>query len=554
MPKRILFLLGCCLTLVFCGTLSAQSGTWAVSGGGSFSELPGGIEVDDEGNTYVCGSFRDSIQIEGQTFVSDGEEDIYIAKYDTNGSVIWAKKFGWWHTELAYDLALDDFGHLYVAFQFRDSTLWNSDTVVAYWRTADLGVIKMDTGGNYLRFQFEGGRGREFPYDIECDGDGNVVMTGVFRSHTIFGLDTLMSRGFDDVFITVMDSNMQFQWGRRLGGNEYDRGLRVAVVDDSIYAITGYFADTLYTVEDSSQYLVSAGEDDMYVAMYDRSGDFYWAKRGGGPGIDRGYGIEFSPNRDIYVAGQFEGTMAFESLNLTSAGESDGFLMQLNSTGVPQWGKSLGGTGFDAIQGLDRRNSGELVTTGFFQGTAMFDNQPINAQDSMDTDAFFASYDGSGSFQWVNSGGGDSYDQGLKAAVDHLGNTFVCGTFTGEAWFGQQTLVSNGADDYMLMRIGPTGKVSRDPGLEIAELSVKVYPNPTRHVSKVRMTLPSSMRIFWEVRDLQGRLVAGIGGERAYAAGEQEIQLDLSQLPDGMYVYRLNTPMGSQSGKIIKAN
>ena len=550
MNKNCVLLFASFLIFLSPFTLFAQPGTWAISGGGPFAVVPTGIEVDAIGNTYICGNFQDNIQIGNTTLTSGGYTDMYVAKYDTSGNVVWATKYGWERAEMAYDLSLDPFGNIYLAFQFRDSIVWNNDTVVAYYRTADLGVLKMDTSGNFNRFTWEGGRGREFPYDIECDGLGNVVMTGVFRSHTIFGLDTLESRGFDDIFITVMDSNLQFQWGRQIGGKDYDDGLNVSVVDDTIYYVSGYISDTAYVTDDSSQYLVSAGRQDLFVAKYSKSGIFYWAKRGGGPGDDQVLGLQVSDNEEIYVAGRFDSTMVWENLSLTSEGGSDGFLMQLNSNGEPQWGKRIGGKGFDAIQGMDRHSNGQLYVTGFFQGSALFDNQPLEASDSMDTDAFWAAYDGSGTFLFANSDGSPSYDQGSDIVVDHIGNSRVYGTFTGTAQFGQTTLVSAGSDDYFLLRVGPTGKVSREQTMGSSMEALFVYPNPFREELTLSPVITTPTSITWELIDLQGRVVNQ--GARHLNAGRQRITLPLGALPAGLYLYRLTTETDTYTGKVIK--
>ena len=97
----------------------------------------------------------------------------------------------------------------------------------------------------------------------------------------------------------------------------------------------------------------------------------------GGASSDVGYSIAVDSSGNVYTTGSFNGTVDFDPgtgvENLTSAGGSDGFISKLDSSGNYVWAKSLGDTGFDYVRSIAVDSSGNVYTTGNFNGTVDFD-------------------------------------------------------------------------------------------------------------------------------------------------------------------------------------
>src|SRR6185503_13565738 len=88
----------------------APNWLWAKSAGGISSDYSNAICTDANGNVYITGTFQGSIITFG-TYdlhnVGTGALDIFIAKYDANGNVLWAKSGGGIGNDYAYGICVD---------------------------------------------------------------------------------------------------------------------------------------------------------------------------------------------------------------------------------------------------------------------------------------------------------------------------------------------------------------------------------------------------------------------------------------------------------------
>jgi hypothetical protein len=222
---------------------------------------------------------------------------------------------------------------------------------------------------------------------------------------------------------------------------------------------------------------------------------YAWAQRMGGTGTDIGYGIAVDASGNVYTTGYFQGTVDFNpgagTFNLTSAGLEDIFVSKLDALGNFVWAQRMGGTGTDIGYGIAVDASGNVYTTGYFQGTADFDPGAgtANLTSAGDTDIFVSKLDILGNFLWAQRIGGIGTDQGLRIAVDASGNIYTTGFFVGTVDFnpgvGTFTLTSVGGYDIFVSKLDASGNhawtqgmggTSFDIGLSIsADASGKVY-------------------------------------------------------------------------------
>src|SRR5258705_170803 len=101
----------------------------------------------------------------------------------------------------------------------------------------------------------------------------------------------------------------------------------------------------------------------------------------GGTGDEGGFSIALDPagSGDAYTTGDFTGTADFDPgagvFNLSSAGGHDIFISKLDGSGNFVWAKRIGGTGDEYGESvtIDYAGSGNVYTTGYFDGTADFD-------------------------------------------------------------------------------------------------------------------------------------------------------------------------------------
>lgn len=89
---------------------------WAKAIGGPEDDFGRSIAVtDDNSYIYVTGSFSGTIEFENnKRFTSAGGLDIFVAKYDRDGNLIWAQTAGGYGTDTAAGICVDKLGNAYV--------------------------------------------------------------------------------------------------------------------------------------------------------------------------------------------------------------------------------------------------------------------------------------------------------------------------------------------------------------------------------------------------------------------------------------------------------
>ena len=227
----------------------------------------------------------------------------------------------------------------------------------------------------------------EYGNAIAVDASGNVYTTGSFQGTVDFdpsaATANLTSAGGYDIFVTKFDATGNFVWAKSMGGTGDDYGFGIAVDASNVY-ITGYFTGTAdFDPSAATDNLTSAGFSDIFVCKLSLAGAYTWAVRMGSTTSETGYAIAVDASGNVYTTGSFQGTVDFDpsatTANLTSAGGKDIFVCKFSSAGAYTWAKNMGGTGDDSGNGIAVDASGNVYTTGYFNGTADFDPSAATA-------------------------------------------------------------------------------------------------------------------------------------------------------------------------------
>lgn len=147
----------------------------------------------------------------GTVLTSPTYQSMYLAKYDSTGNLHWAtsvntsSNINLFHNSIC----TDDRGNVYMAGFFANNTLViGSDTLINHGGF-DIVIAKYDSSGSVLWAKNEGGSGYEQPNDIAVDKDGNAVITGFFGSPTFqFGSSPVSNAGVYDVFVAKLDNTI----------------------------------------------------------------------------------------------------------------------------------------------------------------------------------------------------------------------------------------------------------------------------------------------------------------------------------------------------------
>ena len=320
------------------------------------------VAIDTSGNIYITGSTGGNL---GAT--SAGGRDIFLAKFDSSGNRILTQQFGTNQDDVAYGIAMDSSGNIYVT----GST--GGDLGATSAGGLDIFLTKFDSSGNRIFTQQFGTNQDDIGHGVVVDNSGNIYITGSTKG--ILGSSSL---GLLDVFLAKFNSSMVNQFIVQFGSDRDDVGYSIALSGtDNIY-ITGSTGGNLPGN-------TSSGLTDIFLAKFNSSGANQFLHQLGTTGRDVGNSVAVDSVGYVYVVGSTEGGL----LGNSAFGLSDIFLVKFNSPGVTQFARQLGTPGKDIAYGLAIQGTG-IYITGSTEGN--LDGNTNFGQ----ADIFLVKYDTSG--------------------------------------------------------------------------------------------------------------------------------------------------------------
>jgi len=349
-----------------------------------------GVATDSADNILVTGYFEGNATFGSTTLTAVGAEDIFIVKYDSAGNVLWADQAGGSGSDRGQSIATDAWGNSYLTGYFSGLTAFGT-TILTSSGGADIFTAKYDQSGNVLWAKQAGGFGNtDEGWAIAVDVDGNCSVTGRFEGKSYFETDSLTSSGGADVFIARYDDSGFFQWVRQAGGTGEDWGLGIAVNGSGHTWVTGQYEGF---INFGQYYFDAIGLEDAFIVKYDETGDVLWAESLGDTGHDAGLHVLIDDANYCTVAGNFEGSMFLEDTTLTSHGVRDVFVVQYDKDGDIQWTKQAGGTASDIGYGVALYAPCNYFITGFFNDDAAFGTTTLNVLDNQYEGLFISRLD-----------------------------------------------------------------------------------------------------------------------------------------------------------------
>jgi hypothetical protein len=218
--------------------------------------------------------------------------------------------------------------------------------------------------------------------------------------------------------------SQDFDWAKSLGGTDSDSAIAV-VVDNlsSVYTVGNFSGTADFNPDSIKPYeLTSVGLQDIFIQKTDAFGDFMWAKKIGGSGIDKISAIKILNNK-IYIFGSFQNSVIFGNETKTSNGLSDCFIAELDTAANFVWVKTFGATQNDIIKSAEVTSEG-IFLVGEFSGNM----EQVTGDFSM----FIQKRTLIGNVVWTKSIGNARKINGNSIAVDSIGAVYLVGVFNGE--------------------------------------------------------------------------------------------------------------------------
>jgi uncharacterized delta-60 repeat protein len=330
-----------------------QDGTlaWAKgAGSGSSWEKANGIVELSDGSFGVVGRIGDGAvfgagEANETTLTSVGSADIFIARYNPDGTLLWARSAGGGRheDEGSAICALSD-DSLVITGSIGNSAIFgageaNETTLQPAGGPGDgdVFVARYDKDGSLL-WARRGGSATLWDHGMGLAPlpDDSFIATGWHGPNSTFNDVPLRSAGRNDVFVIRYDIDGEILWARRAGGYEFgDEGRAVTVLSDGTILVTGSHRETSTYGEDTPSEIsfTSAGEHDIFISRYAPDGTFIGAHHSGGIGWDTSHGASALPDGSVLLTGRYAETCTFgigdpNQTDLTATDNNDVFLMR----------------------------------------------------------------------------------------------------------------------------------------------------------------------------------------------------------------------------------
>ncbi|MEO8590138.1 MAG: SBBP repeat-containing protein [Flavobacteriales bacterium] len=236
----------------------------------------------------------------------------------------------------------------------------------------DLYVVKYDPNGNYLWHYLAGGSSLEIAKNIVVDGNGDILVSGVFTS--FFDWDpgpavVQIATTSTDGFVLKLTPDGTFLWVQRMGGSSDQLTPGLTVDDANNVYVSGYCSGPTSFGEGAVMLPFGGGVWDAFYAKYGPDGSFKWAKSVSGTGIQRDATLAYGDDR-LYLYGTCSGNTVFSGTDTLTlpASPSATYLCKLDTAGSVLWVKSQTATGNMSAEAV-RTNGTQLYVFASFRNT-----------------------------------------------------------------------------------------------------------------------------------------------------------------------------------------
>ena len=508
---------------------------WAKCLGGSDRDEAHSVQQTKDGG-YIVGGMAYST--DGDITANKGLNDFWIVKLDNASNIQWQKNFGGTNNDYAYSIQQTfDSGYIISGHTNSgdgDVTGYNGGGN-NYW------IVKLDSVGTLQWQHCLGGTNLDQSYSIVQSSDSGYLAVGYTISNDS---DVTGNHGGQDIWAVKLDTSGIMQWRKCYGGTSNDQAYSVNQCKDGGYIIAGR------TQSNDGDVSGFHGLEDYWIIKIDPLGTLEWQKCYGGTNSERAHCISKTSNGGYIITGF---TLSNDGDVSGNHGNQDVWTVKIDSAGTIQWQKCYGGSDRDEGNFITETLSGGYILAGLTYSN----NGDVTGNHGQD-DYWILKLDVNGNIEWQKCLGGT-----LDDIAYGIGQTSDGGYITAGVSLSNDGDVSGNHDttggasyiyDYWIVKlfsdtitgISPSQSASGGEGVAIA-------PNPSTGIFQITFPSSSNQKTNYtlEVINTLGQKVFTSPLTPLQRRGEANARLDLSFLPEGIYVLKINDGVLTTGSKII---
>lgn len=534
------------LFLQWCTLSISQNILWENSYGGKHAEfLYDAIPTPDYG--FLLAGSSISNKNGNKADANKGDLDYWVWKMDEKGTPEWQKSFGGNGVDVLQSVKLANDGGFILAGTSSSSI--SGDKKEACKGQEDFWIIKLDAKGNEIWQRTIGGSGQEKLLSIAQTKDGGYILGGTSSSNTAEpdekgGIDKYGksedSRGSLDYWVVKLDTKGEIKWQKTLGGQYVDELKSIEQTNDKGYILGGYSNSPISGDKTQENF----GLNDYWIVKLDEDGNELWQHTLGGDQDDTLFALT-QTNDGGYIAGGNSNSGATNSKSKSNKKGTDFWVLKLGKSGAIEWQETYNHGEKDVLTSIVENTDGTFLIGGYAQSESA-QKSANSVQKSVGkkadkegiNDYIALKIKATGEEIWTQTVGSKGDEILKKLFETRDGGYILAGTSIGNASRDKNTAI--GGSDFWVVKL-------RDNEKKIEEKEkIEAIPNPAISFTNVIVTyeyLKGTATLF----DLSGRSMQTIK-----LTGEKTIPVDLSNIPQGIYLIEIKTDVSTDGVKVIK--
>lgn len=332
------------------------------------------------GNFYIKADFDPSSN--SYNLISKGICDAFLLKLSSKGDFVWANQFGGKSFDDASVIEIYQNEMIYMTGTFTDTIYnpITKAPINISNGFSDVYFAKFNQNGSLLWSKSFGGKSEDFGFGMAINSKGQVYLTGEYSSTVDFDpgipVDEHSSKNGPNTFISKFDSLGNYQKVITIKSEGIDHGNSIAIDQNDNFIICGTSFGMMEIGIDSLKYNFNG--NGALVAKFDSSSQLVWVNSFGNSIMNTGNQITCDRNNDIYLIGVFEDTISLGHFQFYSEGQGDVFIAKLTSAGAVEWANSFGGIEYDWGYSLTVIRPNNIVAIGQYYDVGYINNDKNN--------------------------------------------------------------------------------------------------------------------------------------------------------------------------------
>ena len=251
-------------------------------------------------------------------------EQLWIRKLHPDGSVSWTKPFPsneMLDSHTAGAVTVDPFDNIIITGSFSESQSFGSVSLTANGGS-DVFVAKLDSTGLVIWGDSYGDAADQLGRDVIADSLGNVILVGTYTGNVNFGDpgDELTAIDLNDVFVAKLSSAKIHLWSRSLGGTGNQEVVRAAVDENNAIVLTGKVTGL---ADFGGGPIAGGGGLDLSLVKLAPDGRHLWSKVLGDDQEQFGRALATAAGGDTLLGAVVSGTIELGGVSASADGGRD---------------------------------------------------------------------------------------------------------------------------------------------------------------------------------------------------------------------------------------